>query len=92
MALNQFQNLTVDKRRLSDQDKANYNRGAREDQKSLARTKARKAALNRQEQREERTVTSTPGSGGFLRGRAIQQLRLREIGREKRRAEALRNI
>ena len=92
MALNQFQNLTVDKRRLSDQDKANYKRGAKEDQKSLARTKARKAALNRQEQREERTVTSTPGSGGFLRGRAIQQLRLREIGREKRRAEALRNI
>ena len=92
MALNQFQNPTVDERHLSDQDKANYKRGAKEDQKSLAHVQARKAAMNRQEQREEKTVTSTPGSGGFLRGRAIQQMRLREQGREKRRAESLRNI
>ena len=92
MALNQFQNTTVDRRRLSDQDKRDYNRGAKEDQKSLKRVKARKAAQNWQDQSEPDTVSRTPGSGGFLRGREIQQLRMREVGQERRRAEALRTI
>lgn len=92
MALNQFQNTTVDRRRLSDQDKRDYNRGTKEDQSSLKRVKARKAAENWREGAEPDTVSRTPGSGGFLRGREIQQLRMREVGKERRRAETLRTI
>ena len=92
MALNQFQNTTVDRRNLSDEDRRDYNRGTKEDQNSLDRVKARKAAQNWREQVEPDTVSRTPGSGGFLRGREIQQLRMREVGKERRRAETLRTI
>ena len=54
--------------------------------------KARKRALNWQEQADPNTVERRPGSGGFRRGRVIQQMRLKEIGKEKRRAESLRTM
>ncbi len=92
MALNQFQNPPLDRRRLSDQDKRDYNRGSKEDVKSHKRVKARKRAMNWQEQSEPNTVERRPGSGGFRRGRVIQQMRLKEIGKEKRRAESLRTM
>ena len=50
MALNQFQNPPLDRRRLSDQDKSDYNRGSKEDVKSHKRVKARKKAMNRRKQ------------------------------------------
>ena len=92
MSLEQFQNGTVDRRNLSDQDKRDYNRGTKEDQKSQKIVKAKTRAKNWQEQVEPDTVSRTPGSGGFLRGREIQQLRMRKVGQERRRAETLRTI
>lgn len=92
MSLEQFQNSTVNRTNLSDQDKRDYNRGTKEDQKSQKIVKAKVRAKNWQEQREPNTVSRSPGSGGFLRGREIQQLRMREVGKEKRRAELLRTV
>jgi len=88
----QYINRPTDQRRLSDKDKNDFRRGAaQEENKRHRRIKARTAAINYRNSQPPKTG-SQEGKGGFLRGREVQQMRLREIGNENRRAQALRNI
>jgi len=88
-----FRNTPVDRRRLSKQDRRDHSRGAGQTAvKQHRRMKARKAAMNYRDSVQPRTTTRLPGSGGFLRGREIQALRLRKQGQENRRAEQLRYV
>lgn len=92
MPVSQFQNDTVNLTHFSDEDKAVLKRGNRADERSLRHVKARKAAMNHRKAAEEKRTERNPGTGGFMRGRLIQQARLREIGKERRRAESLRTM
>lgn len=88
----QFRNTPVDQRRLTEKDRRDYGRGTeRLENKRHKRIKARTAAINYRSSKPPRTG-SQEGKGGFLRGREIQQMRLRQVGNESRRNEALRAI
>jgi len=84
-----LRNKPVDKRRLSAEDKAQYQPQARSS--ALARARVRrgqlawnsKVQLGRQEQ--------TPGTGGFTAGLQVQQERLRNKGQELARSKQLRS-
>lgn len=89
MKTTNLRNKPVDKRRLSAEDKAQYQPQARSS--ALARARVRrgqlawdnKVQLGRQEQ--------TPGTGGFSAGLGIQQQRNREKGAELQRSKQLRS-
>ncbi len=90
MAVN-ITNPPIDRRRLSVEDRAIYNRsgGHASAQKALARTRAYRG--NQRYQRNKLMNTDGSSSGNtFFGGRQIQQARLREVGQEKRRAESFR--
>ena len=88
----QFRNTPVDQRRLTEKDRRDYGRGAeRLENKRHKRVKARTAAINYKNSKPPRTG-SAEGTGGFMRGPAIQQARLRKIGEENRRSEFLRTM
>jgi len=84
-----LRNTTVDRRRLSAEDRASYRPQQR--QMALARAQQRRGQLAWNEHREQRTREARPGSGGFTGGIGIQQQRLREEGAKLARAEQLRN-
>ena len=83
-----LRNKPIDRRRLSAEDRAQYNPGKR--QQAVAKARARKGNLawnnkvttGRQEQK--------PGTGGFTSGLALQQQRNREEGAKVARSKALR--
>ena len=80
-----LRNKPVDRRYLSDQDKADYNSsgeyGARAT--ALSRARQRKGQMAYQANRPVNTQGRTPGTGGFSRGIGIQQDRLRDYGQNK---------
>ena len=83
-----LRNKPIDRRRLSAEDRAQYNPSNR--MKAVAKARARKGNLawdnkvttGRQEQK--------PGTGGFTSGLALQQQRNREEGAKVARSKALR--
>jgi hypothetical protein len=83
-----LRNKPVDRRRLSAEDRAQYQPQNR--MKAVAKARARKGQMawsgkvniGRQEQ--------NPGTGGFVQGISLQQARLREEGAKVQRAKALR--
>jgi hypothetical protein len=91
MAVN-ITNPPIDRRRLSREDRAMFNRsgGYAEAKKALARTRAYRGQQKYERNRPERTQIITPGTGGFTAGIGVQQARLREIGEERARAESFR--
>ena len=87
-----FRNTPVDQRRLTERDRRDYSRGTEGlENKRHRRVKARTAAINYKNSKPPRTG-SKEGTGGFMKGRNIQQARLRKIGEEKRRSEFLREV
>ena len=83
-----LRNSPVDKRRLKAEDR-NFNTSRRE--LAVKKAKQRRGSLAYEENRQRRTTERTPGSGGFgLKGREIQQQRLRNEGQKAKRAKGLR--
>jgi hypothetical protein len=83
-----LRNKPVDKRRLKAADR-NFDTSRRE--RALKSAKQRRGSLAYATNRQMRTTEQAPGTGGFgIRGRAIQQLRLREEGQKAARAKGLR--
>ena len=78
----------IDRRRLSAQDRVSYRPGDRT--QKIARARARKGQMAQRENMPFNTTSRKPGTGGFTKGLAMQQQRLREKGAEVRRAKALR--
>ena len=87
MAAN-LRNKPIDRRRLSAEDREAYRGTARS--RAASRTRQRQGQINQVRNRPERTVTSKPGTGGFTKGIAIQQQRVREKGQELQRSKQLR--
>ena len=87
-----IRNKPVDRRYLSDQDKSDYNNSGEYSKRAGAvkRAKAYRGNMAYQTNRPKRTVTRTPGTGGFTLGRSAQVRRNREIGSARRQSEALR--
>ena len=81
-----LRNKPLDRRYLSDQDKADYNasRAPAKAQAALARTRAYKGQQSQRLNTPPRTQVRRPGSGGFGGGIQVQQQRLRKYGEGKR--------
>jgi len=83
-----LRNSPVDKRRLKKEDRG-FDTSRRET--ALKKAKQRRGSLAYKENRQQRTTERAPGSGGFgIRGREIQQTRLRNEGQKAKRAKGLR--
>lgn len=88
MKTTNLRNKPIDRRRLSAEDREQYQPQNR--MQAVAKARARKGQMawsgkvnvGRQEQ--------NPGTGGFVQGIALQQARLREEGAKVERAKALR--
>ena len=82
-------NPPIDRRRLSDEDKALYDRSGMHAsaQKALARTRAYRGQQKYERNRPPNTQTRTPRNE-FFGDIAIQQQRMRELGMDNRRAES----
>ena len=87
-----IRNKPVDRRYLSDQDKFDYNNSGEYSKRARAvkRAKAYRGNMAYQNNRPMRTVTRTPGTGGFGVGLGAQITRNRQIGAARRKSEALR--
>ena len=79
-----IRNTPVDRRYLSDQDKSDYNNsgGYGKAAQAVGRARAYRGRMAYQQNRPERTVTRTPGSGSMRQGRDYQQDRLRKVGQD----------
>ena len=83
-----LRNAKVDKRRLKAEDR-NFDTSRRE--RAFKMAKQRRGSLAYNQNRQRRTTSQTPGSGGFgVRGIGIQQLRMQEQSQDKARAQGLR--
>lgn len=82
----------VDLRRLSDQDKHDFQKGGgyKDQVSALKRARAYQGNMAYNAKRQEKTTTQTPGTGGISPGIGMQQERYREIGREKAAARSNR--
>ena len=82
----------VDLRRLSDQDKHDFQKGGGygEQVSALKRARSYQGNMAYNAKRQERTTTQTPGTGGMSPGIGMQQERYREIGQENERAKGNR--
>ena len=87
-----FRNTPIDRRRLSDQDKNDFNRGGGygEQATNYKRARINKGILAYDAKRQERTTPQTPGTGGQSAGIAIQQERNRRIGVQRDNEKAKR--
>jgi len=87
-----IRNKPVDRRYLSDQDKADYNNSGEYGRAATAvkRARAYRGNMAYQRNRPPRTVEKTPGTGGFGVGLGAQISRNREIGQTNRMFEDLR--
>ena len=86
MAVN-LRTKPIDRRRLSAQDKSDYNMSR---SKKIAGARARRGQMAQRANNPIAHTSQKPGTGGFTQGLAIQQERTRQQGAEVRRAEALR--
>ena len=83
-----LRNAPVDKRRLKAEDRG-FNTSRRET--ALKKLSNVGEALAYQKNKQIKTTAQAPGSGGFgLKGREIQQARLRNEGQKARRSKGLR--
>jgi len=84
-------NPPLDRRRLSAEDRANYNRSGSHARakKALARTRAYRGT-QRYERNKKMNTETRSGGNSFFGGRQIQQARQRKEGQERRRAESFR--
>ena len=82
-------NPPIDRRRLSDEDKALYNRSGMHSmaQRALARTRAYRGRQKYERNRPPNTQSRTPRNA-FFGDIAIQQQRMRQLGMQNRRAES----
>ena len=82
----------TDRRYLSDQDKSDYNQsGAYANRaKAVSRVRKHRGDMAYSANAPMNTTTLNPGTGGYTQGISIQQDRLRQIGDNKRAAEAHR--
>ena len=85
-------NGPVDRRRLSDQDKSDYNGSGAygERAQAVGRTRAYRGMRAYQANRPQASTTETPGTGGMGVGLGAQIERNREIGTNKRKSESFR--
>ena len=86
MAVN-LRTKPIDRRRLSAQDKSDYNMSR---SRKIAGARARRGMMAQRENMPVAHTAQKPGTGGFTQGIAIQQQRLRDKGEEQRRAESFR--
>ena len=91
--MDNFRNKPIDRRRLNMRDRSDLSRGGEYLQQSNAFKRAK--ALNAQNKmianRDQRTTTQRPGTGGFTGGLWQQQERLAQRGKENQRQESLRS-
>ena len=87
-----IRNKPVDRRYLSDQDKADYNNSGGYGRAATAvkRARAYRGNMAYKNNRPPRTVERTPGTGGFGIGLGAQIARNREIGQKNQMFEQLR--
>lgn len=90
-----FSNTPIDRRRLNKQDRRDLNQSGEYGSQVAAykRAKAYNARKRQMLNRDIKTTTRTPGSGGQTigyRGTGIQQERYRNIGEENRKAKSMR--
>ena len=87
-----IRNTPVDRRYLSDQDKADYNNSGEYARRAGAvkRARAYRGGMAYEQNRPIRTVSRTPGTGGFGVGLGAQISRNREIGADRRKSESFR--
>ena len=83
-----LRNKPLDRRRLSAEDRAQYNPSNR--MKAVAKARARKGDLAWSNKVNTGRQEQKPGTGGFTSGLALQQARNREEGAKVRRSKALR--
>ena len=90
--MSNFLNKPIDRRRLTQRDRGDLNRGGEYMRQSNAYKRAR--AMNARNKmlanRDQRTTTQTPGTGGQSPGIGIQQQRYRQIGQDNAAAKAMR--
>ena len=86
MAVN-LRTKPIDRRRLSAQDKSDYNRVR---SRKIAGARARRGQMSQRQNTPVAHTSQRPGTGGFTQGLNIQQQRNREEGAKVRRSEALR--
>ena len=85
-------NGPVDRRRLSDQDKAAYNQSGAYGERAtaVARTRAYRGNMAYKAKAPVAATPQTPGSGGMGVGLGAQISRNQEIGANKRKSESFR--
>jgi hypothetical protein len=85
-------NGPVDRRRLSDQDKSDYNGSGAYGERASAvkRVKVYRGDRAYQAKRPQASTPQTPGTGGIGVGLGAQIERNREIGANKRKSESFR--
>ena len=82
-------NPPIDRRRLTAEDRAIYNRSGSHAKAKKALTRTRAYRGNQRYERNKTMNTETRSGGDrFFGGRKIQQARQRKIGQERRRAES----
>ena len=88
MKTTNLRNKPIDRRRLSKEDRAQYNPTNR--MKAVAKARARKGNLAWNNKVDTGRQEQKPGTGGFTSGLALQQERNREEGAKVSRSKALR--
>jgi hypothetical protein len=83
-----LRNKPIDRRRLSKEDRAQYNPTNR--MKAVAKARGRKGNLAWNNKVNTGRQEQKPGTGGFTSGLALQQQRNREEGAKVARSKALR--
>ncbi len=83
-----LRNKPLDRRRLSAEDRAQYNPTNR--MKAVSKARARKGQLAWANKTNVGRQEQKPGTGGFTSGLALQQARNREEGAKVRRSKELR--
>ncbi len=83
-----LRNKPVDRRRLSAEDRASYKPSNR--MQAVSKARARKGQLAWENKVPMGRQEQSPGTGGFTKGIALQQARLREERAKVERAKALR--
>ena len=83
-----LRNQPIDRRRLSTEDRSQYKPSNR--LTAIAKAKRFKQNWATGQQRKPFATEQKPGSGGFTKGIALQQQRLRDKGAQDRRAKSFR--
>ena len=88
MKTTNLRNKPLDRRRLSKEDREQYNPSNR--MKAVSKARARKGQLAWENKVDMGRQEQKPGTGGFTSGLGLQQARNREEGAKVRRSKALR--